>query len=92
MYEERSMGFYESCSQENIKNSIFKYENMEVLKQVGKNRAYQLGDKYAKDETKVQELLDHVGNFRKASIIKIVSAHDDLRRALLSEFPDMPKI
>lgn len=92
MYEERNMSYYESCSQENIKNALTTYERIGVLERVSKDRAYQLGEKYANDETKVQELLEHIGNFRKTSIVKIVSAHDELRRALLSEFPEMPKL
>jgi hypothetical protein len=92
MYEERNMSYYESCSQENIKNAVLAYERLAVLERVGNDRVYQLGEKYAKDESKVQELLEHIGNFRKASIVKMVSAHDELRRALLSEFPEMPKL
>lgn len=92
MYEERNMSYYESCSQENIKNSVMAYERLNVLEKVGADRVYQLSEKYAKDEVKVQELLEHIGNFRKASIVKMVSAHDELRRALLSEFPEMPKL
>lgn len=92
MYEERNMSYYESCSQENIKNSITAYEKMGVLERIGPDKLYRIGEKYAKDETKIQELLEHVSKFRKASIVKIVSAHDELRRALLSEFPEMPKI
>ena len=92
MYEERNMSYYESCSQENIKTSILAYEKLGVLERVGNARVYRLGASYSKDETKVQELLEHLGNFRKASMVKIVSAHDELRRALLSEFPEMPKL
>ena len=92
MYEERNMSYYESCSQENIKNCLNTYEKMQVLERIGEDRAYQLGETYAKDESKVQELLDHISKFRKASIVKIVSAHDELKRALLSEFPEMPKL
>jgi 1-acyl-sn-glycerol-3-phosphate acyltransferase len=92
MYEERNMSYYESCSQENIKNALSAYEKIQVLERVGSDRAYQLAEKYAQDETKVQELLEHLSNFRKTSIVKIVSAHDELRRALLSEFPEMPKL
>ena len=92
MYEERNMSYYESCSQENIKTAILAYEKIGVLEKIGEDRIYQLAEKYSKDETKVQELLEHVANFRKASMVKIVSAHDELRRALLSEFPEMPKL
>lgn len=92
MYEERNMSYYESCSQENIKNAVLAFERLNILEQVSQDRLFQLSQKYAKDENKVQELIDHIGNFRKASIVKMVSAHDELRRALLSEFPEMPKI
>ena len=49
-------------------------------------------EEYLKDESKVQELLDHINKFRKASLVKMVNQHDNLKRALLPEFPDMPKL
>ena len=92
MYEERNISYYESCSQENIRNTIDRFEKMGVLECSGNEKLYQLSEKYMQDENKVQDLLEHIGNFRKASFVKIVSAHDELRRALLSEFPEMPKL
>lgn len=51
-----------------------------------------LTPEYAEDESKIQELVDHFGNFRKTGFIKTLSDIDDLRRFLLSEFPVMPKL
>ena len=65
---------------------------MKVLQKINIDKSYQLGEEYENDQTKLQELLDHLANFRKASLVKIINVHDGLRRLLLSEFPEVPKL
>jgi 1-acyl-sn-glycerol-3-phosphate acyltransferase len=90
LFEDRSILYYESCSQDNIKNAILNFEKMNVLQRGPKGVT--LTEEYLKDENKGQELLDHINNFRKTSLVKMVNQHENLKRALLPEFPEMPKL
>ena len=49
-------------------------------------------EEYMQDENKGQEVLDHITNFRKTSLVKMINKHENLKHALLSEFPEMPKL
>lgn len=94
MYAERVLNFYETCSQENIKIALHRLQVLEVLNKIEKTdtRTYSLSEQYSNNEAKLEELVDHISKFRKASFVKTVSPHDDLRRALLAEFPIIPKL
>lgn len=90
LFEDRSIMYYESCSQDNIKTSIINFEKMKVLQKTPKGVIFT--EEYLKDETKCEGLLEHINNFRKTSLVKMINQHNNLKRALLPEFPDMPKI
>ena len=93
MYEEKVISFYESCSQESIKNAIQTLQKMKVLevKQISDVKLVVLLPPYSQEE-KLQELADHIGTFRKASLVKTVSAHEEIRKALLADYPHVPKL
>lgn len=93
MYEERMLGFYEACSLENIKNAMKSYVQMGIIRNFERNgvTVVSLTEKYA-DEDQVQELVDHVGNFRKATLSGMATPKEELRRLLISEFPEMPRL
>lgn len=92
MYEERSMYFYESCSQENIKNALHTYEKMGIIGKTTADKSLALTNEYITNESKLEELVDHIGNFRKTSLIRTNSTFEDLKRSIIDEFPLMPKI
>jgi predicted transcriptional regulator len=94
MYAERVLNYYETCSQENIKIALHRLQDLEVLTKLEKKeaRTYALSDFFSNNEAKLEELVDHISKVRKASFVKTVSPHDDLRRALLAEFPIIPKL
>jgi len=93
MYEEKVISFYESCSQESIKNAIHTLQVMQVLEveQVSGVKLVTLRKEFAQEE-KLQELADHIGTFRKASLVKTVSAHEEIRKVLLADYPHSPKL
>ena len=92
MYEERTISYYESCSHENISNAILSFEKKGILKrEAGESMMISLSENYT-EKGMLEELLDHVDKFRKISLVKKVAAHHELRRALLSEFPELPKL
>lgn len=89
MCEERTLSFYESCSMHSIRQSLHSYEKMNILDVDKKNeREVLLSEKYIENNL-LEELLDHISNFRKTSMVRKVGAHRDLRRALLAEFPKL---
>ena len=90
LFDDRSILYYESCSQDNIKSAIINFEKMNVLHKT--ETEVSLTEEYLKDESKAQGLLDHINNFRKTSLVKIMNQQDKLKKALLPEFPDIPKI
>lgn len=90
LFEDRSLLYYESCSQENIKNCLQNYEKLKILQK--ENKGITFTQEYLHDENKVQELLEHITNFRKISLVKMVNQHDNLKRALIPEFPELPKL
>lgn len=92
MYEERTITFYESCSQESISNALTSFEQKGILKRETSNpKLINLSEEYMNLGV-LEEILDHLDKFRKISLVKKVSAHHELRRALLSEFPELPKL
>ena len=94
MYTERLLNFYETCSQENIKNALINLGEYGVFR-IGNgatDKTLSISENYVKDENLLQELLDHIGKFRKASFVKSLNAQDDIKRALLAEFPNNPKL
>lgn len=94
MYTERLLNFYETCSQENIKNALNNLTQFGVLKieYSTSDKQVSLSEQYINNETSLQELLDHIGKFRKASFVKSINVQDDIRRALMAEFPTTPKL
>ena len=99
MYDERVILFHESCSLESIKNAVnaLKVGAIQELKVLSSSNTtegteLELSETYAKDENLLQELGDHLRLFRKAPIEKTVSPVEDLRRALLADFPYLPKL
>jgi len=90
LYQERALSFYESCSQENIKNAVGSLEKQQVLEKLPDQKSIRVNENYT--EEKLQELVDHISNFRKASFIRSVNVNEDLRRAILAEFPEIPKL
>lgn len=90
LFEDRSINYYEAFSQDSIKNSINNFFKMNVLEKSAKGVVF--SEEYSKDEAKSEGLLEHINNFRKTSLVKMINQHTNLKRALLPEFPEMPKI
>ncbi|OMJ82851.1 hypothetical protein SteCoe_16318 [Stentor coeruleus] len=72
LFEDRSILYYESCSQDNIIKAISNYENMKILESSSVGIVFT--EDYLKDEVKSQELLEHINAFRKTSLIKMVNS------------------
>ncbi len=45
-----------------------------------------LTEELNRDEARLQELLDHIGTFKKAGFAKSLSNPDELRKSLMSDF------
>ena len=89
LVEERTLGFYESCSRVWIKHSLQNLEKMGILQvTVTANREVTLHDKYINSQV-LEEYVEHLSRFRKVPMVKKIGAINELRRALLSEFPKL---
>lgn len=99
LYEDQIINFYESCSQEVIKNAIGTYfEDGIIIKQkletisdgVKDPTVYTLGDEF-NDEDRMQSFLNKLSHFRKATLVKMGNM-TNIRKTLLSDFPFMAKM
>jgi glycerol-3-phosphate O-acyltransferase len=99
LYEDQIISFYESCSQEVIKNAVGIYhsdgiivkQKLETIADGVKDPTiYTFGDKY-NDEEKMQKFLDKLSHYRKPTLVKM-SNMNNIRKSLLSDFPFMAKI
>ena len=99
LYEDQIISFYESCSQEVIKNAVGTfYSDGIIIKQkfetitdgVKDPNIYTLSDEY-NDEDKMQQFFDQLSHYRKATLVKM-SGMTNIRKALLSDFPFMAKM
>lgn len=99
LYEDQIISFYESCSQEVIKNAVGTYfsdgiivkQKLETISDGVKDpTVYTLGDDY-NDEDKMQKFFDKLSHFRKATLVKMNSMAN-IRKTLLSDFPFMAKM
>lgn len=63
-----------------------------VASQKGGTLELELSEAYSKEDLPLQELADHLRIFRKAPIEKTVSPVEDLRKALLADFPYLAKL
>lgn len=99
LYEDQIISFYESCSQEVIKNAVGTYfsdgiivkQKLETISAGVKDpTVYTLGDDY-NDEDKMQKFLDKLSHFRKSTLVKM-SSMTNIRKTLLSDFPFMAKM
>jgi glycerol-3-phosphate O-acyltransferase len=89
LVEERTLGFYESCSRVWIKHSLQTWEEMGIIQVTGKTvREVRLEDRYVNNSI-LEEHVEHLGNFRKVPFIKKIGAMNELKRALLAEFPKL---
>jgi glycerone phosphate O-acyltransferase/fatty acyl-CoA reductase len=90
MYEERTISFYESCSYEYISNALSSFEKRGILKKE-ENLFINLTEEYSPLGV-LEDMLERIDKFRKKSLVKKLTTNHELRDALLSEFPDLPKI
>lgn len=99
LHEDQIISFYESCSQEVIKNAVGIYNSEGIIvKQkletitdgVKDPTVYTLGDEY-NDEEKMQMYLDKLSHYRKPNTVKM-SNMSNIRKSLLSDFPFMAKM
>lgn len=99
LYEDQIISFYESCSQEIIKNAVGTFHKQGIIiKQkletisdgVKDPNIYTLGDKY-NDEDRMQQLFVQLSHYRKTTLVKMTNM-TSIRKTLISEFPFMAKI
>ena len=90
MYEERTISFFESCSYENIKNTLTSFEKRGILKRDG-GSLINLTEEYSSLGV-LEDMLERIDKFRKKSLVKKLTTNHELRGALLSEFPELPKL
>lgn len=99
LYEDQIMNFYESCSQEIIKNAVATFysdgiivkKRLETISDGVKDASvYTLGDDY-NDEDKMQQFFEKLSHFRKSTLVK-ASNMSNIRKTLLSDFPFMAKM
>jgi glycerol-3-phosphate O-acyltransferase len=99
LYEDQIMNFYESCSQEIIKNAVATFysdgiivkKKLETISDGIKDPSvYTLGDDY-NDEDKMQQFFEKLSHFRKSTLVKAGNM-SNIRKALLSDFPFMAKM
>ena len=88
LYEERVISFYESCAMESIKNCIATLTSLGIFQKIttGDIKMLRISEDLNKDESRLQELLDHVGTFKKASFAKSLSSADELRKSLVTDY------
>mmetsp|Transcript_6857 Transcript_6857/g.12463 ORF Transcript_6857/g.12463 Transcript_6857/m.12463 type:complete len:1134 (-) Transcript_6857:48-3449(-) len=84
MYTERLLNFYESCSQESIKNALNKLVTVRILTKTP-DQLVHISQEAVEDESRILGVADRLNHFRKASFVKTISSVEELRRALLSE-------
>ena len=91
MFEERTLSFYESCSQYSIKHALISFEKMGIIdvKHHKNRREVTLCEKHIENIGALEEFLNHIARFRKISMVRKVGAHHEIRRALLAEFPKL---
>lgn len=99
LYEDQIIDFYESCSQEIIKNSTYKFfkdgiivkKKLETISDGVKDPfVYTLSDAY-NDEDKLQQFYEKLSYYRKTSLAKL-STTSNIRKTLLSDFPFLAKM
>lgn len=97
LYEDQTISFYESCSQEVIKNAvgIFVSDGI-IVKQKLQTKssgvvdtiAYTLGDQF-NDEERMKEFLERLSHYRKSTLIKMVNIY---HRVVNEEVPSVSKL
>jgi len=99
LYEDQIITFYESCSQEIIKNSVSTYysdgiivkKKLETISDgVRDPNVYTLSDEY-NSEDKMQQFFEKLSQFRKSTLVK-TNSMGNIRKTLLSDFPFMAKM
>lgn len=88
LYEERVISFYESCALESIKHCVNTLASLRIFEKVtaGEIKMMKLTEDLNKEEARLQELLDHIGTFKKAGFAKSLSSPDELRKSLMSDY------
>lgn len=84
MYTERLLNYYESCSQESIKNALNKLIHVQILTKT-QDQLVHMSPECVADENRILGVADRMSHFRKAGFTKTISSVEELRRALLSE-------
>jgi 1-acyl-sn-glycerol-3-phosphate acyltransferase len=99
LYEDQIISFYESCSQEIIKNAVSKFfsdgiiikQKLETITDGEKDPfVYTLSDEY-NDEDKMHQFYEKLSFYRKTTLVKMNSI-TNIRKTLLSDFPFMAKM
>lgn len=99
LYEDQVISFYESCSQEIIKNAVAKFysdgiivkRKLETISDGTKDpNVYTLSDDF-NDEDTMQKFYDKISFFRKTTLVKMNNI-TNIRKTLLSDFPFMAKM
>lgn len=99
LYEDQIISFYESCSQETIKNAVNTYysdgiivkKKLETISDGVKDpHVYTLSDEY-NDEAMMQQFFEKLSQYRKSTLVKM-STSTSIRKVLLSDFPFMAKM
>lgn len=99
LYEDQIINFYESCSQEIIKNAVntFYTDGIIVKKKletvsdgVKDPLVYTLEDAF-NDEDRMQQFFEKLSHFKKSTLIKMNNV-TSIRKTLLSDFPFMAKM
>jgi len=99
LYEDQIISFYESLSQEIIKNAVAKFysdgfivkKKLETISDGVKDPSvYTLSDQY-NDEDTMQQVFEQLSFYRKTTLVKM-SSMSNIRKTLLSDFPFMAKM
>lgn len=99
LYEDQIINFYESCSQEIIKNAVntFYTDGIIVKKKletvsdgIKDPTVYTLEDAF-NDEDRMQQFFEKLSHFKKSTLIKMNNV-TNIRKTLLSDFPFMAKM
>ena len=99
LYEDQIISFYESCSQETIKNAVITYYSDGIIVKkklqtisdgVKDPSVYTLSDEY-NDENMMQQFFEKLSQYRKSTLVKM-NTSTSIRKTLLSDFPFMAKM
>ena len=97
LYEERMLEFYESCSQDTIKNALGMFKQFEILSIVKETdpNSKEIRDivRLVAKEERLRNFEDHLKKFQKYIFVKSdTNPMEVARKSILIDHPSMAKI